>query len=426
MKRLNLFLLFGVLSALLLATGCDKLGLGPKAGTSKSMGSLVLKASIPASLGKQMNGFPVSGGTIDITMARVNIADLVIEENSGDESEADDGEVDEDDNQDDVQSGFDGEFEGEDGDDDEDHEDDDEDDVLLPGPYALDISDGVAEIATVEVGTGTYRKVDFSFSPLVDLPFDGYSILIDGTFTPDGGAGMPFSLKSTYSDEVQCQIADSGITVDANMTVPVVVIFDVGSWLGDVDFSLATIVDNAIAINPSANQNLLTAFEANLAETVEVGEQDEDDEEDDEEIVEIPDHILAAILGSYPDAIVDEAELDSLDGEAVYQIDIVSSGSEVELTFLPDGTLVQLEEEISSDALPAAVLTTLTSEYPDGTIEDAKRITRGDVVEYEVEVVSGTIEYEILLDAAGNVLTVDQDEDIEEENEEENDDGDDD
>ncbi|MFC1481362.1 PepSY-like domain-containing protein [Candidatus Neomarinimicrobiota bacterium] len=110
--------------------------------------------------------------------------------------------------------------------------------------------------------------------------------------------------------------------------------------------------------------------------------------------------------------------MDSLDGAEVYQIDIVSNGTDLELTYLPVGTLVMLEQEITVEALPTAVLAAIAAEYPTGLIEDAEMITRGDVTEYKVEVEVGSTDYEILLDANGNILAVDQDEDDQDEDDE--------
>jgi hypothetical protein len=82
-------------------------------------------------------------------------------------------------------------------------------------------------------------------------------MVITGDFTPTSGAAIPFALRSQFAQEIQSRIADGGIIIANNATVPVVVIFDLAGWFGGVDFANATIENGEILIDSAHNIDLL-------------------------------------------------------------------------------------------------------------------------------------------------------------------------
>ncbi len=213
-------------------------------GLSKSA-TVVMKASAGSSAA--LSNSPVTGGDLNIQTAMINVARFRIEENSG----------------------FDGEQQGEHNDGNKGGPDNEQDaqDIIMTGPYSLDISNNEAFIDSVAVYPGTFRKVDITFAT---SPFNGKSIVITGKFTPTGSAAIPFELKSEFSKEIQTQIAGNGITVGSNTSVPIVVTFNLAEWFGNVNFQTAQMVNGAILIDNAHNTNLLSAFESNLSAQAEM------------------------------------------------------------------------------------------------------------------------------------------------------------
>jgi len=297
MTRSKLILIyFGLAILLIWSFSCNN---GTPTNSQKSpllyTSKALMKAATTASTSSGLSNIPVVGGMINIQTALINIADLVIEENSGENDE----QIDNDDDQNDNDQ--DGDFQNGDQDEENDIEDDDDSidnqneqegdfeygeqdstdgayeadtpDILAAGPFALDISSGQAIIGTFDIYAGTFRQIDFTYTPI-----DGRSVVISGEFTADAGSPVSFSLESAFAEQVQMLLSGGGITVASDSTVELTVVFDLAEWLADVDFSGAQLTDGQILINGNSNPELLASFEAKLAQYVEVEDGEDDDE----------------------------------------------------------------------------------------------------------------------------------------------------
>jgi len=185
-----------------------------------------------------------------------------------DENQDDDG----DNNDVDNENEQDGDFEYGEQDGIEDENESDTDDIFATGPFALDISGGQALIGTFDIYTGTFKQIDFTY-----IPIDGKSVAISGEFIAVAGSPVSFTLESAFAEQVQILLSNGGITVASDSTVELTVVFDLAAWLADVDFSSAQLTDGNILINGSSNPELLAAFEAKLAQYVEVDDGEDDD-----------------------------------------------------------------------------------------------------------------------------------------------------
>ena len=144
-------------------------------------------------------------------------------------------------------------------------EDSGNDDVILQGPYSIEISNGIATFERVDMFTGTYKKVDLTFQTGDNTTPNGHSIIITGYYITADGSIIPFTLRSDFAKQIQLPLANDGVTVYENSTVPVSIVFDTNVWLSDLNFAGAHIIDGEIVIDNNSNTSLLNAFEAGLA-----------------------------------------------------------------------------------------------------------------------------------------------------------------
>lgn len=247
-------------------SGCKKDNPFASAPLTKSSTALMKATSSPKAVNSSMTDIKVTGGKLNVQTAWINIADLRIEENSGNDVEQ------QGDYNDGDQGGADNE--SNDGKEEKGGSEDslDSADIMAAGPFSLDISSGEAVIGSFDIYPGTFKKVDFTFQPNANDPFFGKTIIISGEFTSNSGTVTPFTLKSEFSKQIQTPVANGGITVKANSTVQVNVVFDLAKWFGDVDFTNAQTTNGQILIDASNNATLLSAFEANLAKYVDAEE----------------------------------------------------------------------------------------------------------------------------------------------------------
>ena len=112
---------------------------------------------------------------------------------------------------------------------------------------------------------------------------------------------------------------------------------------------------------------------------------------------------------NYPDFEIEEAELETLcDGTEAYEIELEAGDIELEVFFDLDGNFLFAETELSPEALPDVVLMALANTYPDYGVTEAYQLEYADgTVQYEVELELDGDDFEVIIDAEGNVLCED-------------------
>jgi hypothetical protein len=252
MKTLQRVSPFAVMAVILfLASGCAK----DNSGLTKSSLLAVDLSTVKGSVLNNTGTKGTSAGTFTLNSAKISISDLIIEENSGNDVEQ---QGDYNDGGNDTETGSDNETGGE------------VDDVILTGPYMLDVLNGSLSIDQVAVSPGTFKKVDFKFNVSNEVAFGGNSIVVKGSCQKPDGSTVPVILRSDFSRQVQLPIADPGITVASNSSVTITIIIDIPAWINKLDLSSATAVNNEIIIDKTNNPDLLKLVEANLASLIEV------------------------------------------------------------------------------------------------------------------------------------------------------------
>ena len=221
--------------------------------SSGAPGTLLLKASSRSQVLKSATITSINGASITLDAAKVEIRNLRIEENSGNDNQSGD------------QSGKDGKDGNEKS---SKSESGDAGDILLPGPYLLDILSGTASIDQVTVTPGTYKKVDFEF--FTGTENNSHSIVLSGTYTNAKGIVIPFILTSEFAETLQLPLAGNGIEVNSGSITSISILLDVNNWLNQLDFSTANLSNGKISINKDENTGLYLAFIAALSKHIEI------------------------------------------------------------------------------------------------------------------------------------------------------------
>ena len=138
-----------------------------------------------------------------------------------------------------------------------------------------------------------------------------------------------------------------------------------------------------------------------------LGIDDDSDDDFDDEVVaaaDLPESILNFIATHFPDAEIEEAEIEN---NGNYEIEL---SNDVELIFDADGDFLGRtddddnddsdDEDIAVSELPQAILDYIATNYPDNSIVEAEKEDDGS---YEVTLNNGA---ELEFDAAGNFVSV--------------------
>jgi hypothetical protein len=99
----------------------------------------------------------------------------------------------------------------------------------------------------------------------------------------------------------------------------------------------------------------------------------------------LPAPILAAFEAAYPHATLKSAAAEKENGKVVWEVESTENGLGRDLLYTPDGTVVEIEEEVPSAQLPAPVTAAVKAQYPAARIVKGEKVTRGATVTYELQ-----------------------------------------
>jgi hypothetical protein len=151
----------------------------------------------------------------------------------------------------------------------------------------------------------------------------------------------------------------------------------------------------------------------------------------DEAKTDIPEAILKAFQGQYPDAKITGFEKEADDSTTVFEIECTDGDTEKNVVLSAEGKIIQVEQEIAVTSLPESCTKAVMSAFKGAKIEEAEMISRDSVVEYEVVLVVGEKEIEALISADGTIVesgeiadvdedaNADEDADVEDDDEDE-------
>jgi len=92
-------------------------------------------------------------------------------------------------------------------------------------------------------------------------------------------------------------------------------------------------------------------------------------------------------------------------GKLQYEVEMTVNGHSKDVTIAPDGTVLEIEEQVAFDSLPAAVRDGLRKKAGAGTITKVEAITKhGTLVAYEAKVHTGDKHSEIQVGPDGKPL----------------------
>jgi hypothetical protein len=108
-------------------------------------------------------------------------------------------------------------------------------------------------------------------------------------------------------------------------------------------------------------------------------------------------------------AIVKGYSQDKESGKVEYEVEMTIGSHSMDVTIAPDGSLMEVEEQVEMTALPTAVQSGLKAKAGKGSITKVESITKkGNVVAYEAQVKTGAKLSEIQVGPDGMPLTLEE------------------
>ena len=99
----------------------------------------------------------------------------------------------------------------------------------------------------------------------------------------------------------------------------------------------------------------------------------------------LPAVVAGAFHQTYPGARVLHVSKERREGRVVYEIESRDGSTRRDLIYTPAGEVLEIEERIPPDSVPATVRAAAERQVAGGKLVGAERVTRGAVVLFEVE-----------------------------------------
>jgi hypothetical protein len=115
----------------------------------------------------------------------------------------------------------------------------------------------------------------------------------------------------------------------------------------------------------------------------------------------LPPVIATAFHAAYPNATILNVSREPQDGKIVYEIESRDGSMRRDLLYGLDGQVIEIEEILPADSVPAAVRSAIERDLAGATILGAERVMRGAVTLYEVQIKKGTRTRILTYDPAG-------------------------
>ena len=118
----------------------------------------------------------------------------------------------------------------------------------------------------------------------------------------------------------------------------------------------------------------------------------------------VPQAVLSAFEKAYPGVRAKSYSTELEDGKTYYEIESVQNKMTLDISYLPDGSVVEVEEGIIVGALPDAVKAAVKANYPNGRIAKAEKRTVETTETYELQVISGKARVSLEIASGGKIV----------------------
>jgi hypothetical protein len=100
----------------------------------------------------------------------------------------------------------------------------------------------------------------------------------------------------------------------------------------------------------------------------------------------LPATVQSAIKGQIKDATILGITSEKENGKTTYEVETKVNRKGRDLTFDQKGAVVETEDEVDLDSIPAAAKASLQKRAATGTITKVEKVTEGSAVSYEAEI----------------------------------------
>ncbi len=121
---------------------------------------------------------------------------------------------------------------------------------------------------------------------------------------------------------------------------------------------------------------------------------------------EVPAAVLKSFHSTYPNAKIKGLSTEIEKGIKYFEIESMDGTVRRDLLYMNSGKVAEIEETILSSELPKGAIQSINKKIPGGKIERSEKVTSGSKITYELSVVGKTGKYSVVLNKLGEISKV--------------------
>jgi hypothetical protein len=119
---------------------------------------------------------------------------------------------------------------------------------------------------------------------------------------------------------------------------------------------------------------------------------------------DVPAEALKAFETAFPNAKVNGYNKEIESDSAFFEFETVEGTIKRDILYTADGTLVEVEEKLTTENIPAEIVKAVTTDMPKAKIVRGEKTTKGSEVTYEVKIKAGKKTGKVILSADGKII----------------------
>lgn len=119
---------------------------------------------------------------------------------------------------------------------------------------------------------------------------------------------------------------------------------------------------------------------------------------------DVPTAVISAFDTAYPKAKIKGYSTETENGKTYYEVESMNGKRSLDVSYLPDGTVAEIEEGVAAKNLSISVLKAVKTKYPKGKISKAEKKTVGSLVTYELKVTTDKTYAGLEIDPTGKII----------------------
>jgi hypothetical protein len=90
----------------------------------------------------------------------------------------------------------------------------------------------------------------------------------------------------------------------------------------------------------------------------------------------VPANIMSAIKARFPDPQIRSVEKEDENGKVMYDVELTQKGRKYEMDIKEDGTIVEVEKEVTAKDFPAACAKAVAAKFPNAKIKEIMEVNK--------------------------------------------------